>query len=517
MEARIAHVLSNKNSVTKSELQVILVSTALISLILSLTQWLSDPVINSDGIMYIQAASFIQKDDWVAASKLYNWLFYPLIVAKFSSFTTLSLEHSAHIINAVLSTITCLTFILLIKEFGGKTKSILCFSSLIILCYPNLNEYRNLIIRDHGYWAFYLLSCYFFIKAYKHISIRNVVFFVSSVVLATLFRVEGLCFLLTAPIVLFLYHLPSLKKTTVIFISLLIITLVLTLSFNNTFQSLNLKGFTKTKQVEQIIDDPSAKISSAINITESYINKLSANDFSNDYAPVILGFLFVLILSTEIFSATSPLYVLLLCFVLFKTKLLWEKKLTLPWIYFILVNIIILCGFLFSHYFIAGRYPIPLALTLILPLPFLAQYIYQKFRNKELTQRHLKIVTATIVFFTVLTIDGLISTGASKKYLKDAGEWVSSSQQEHQTSLFTNNQFVSFYSGSQNGKRIRKPSFDNVLGKLKKGQLKKFDLLAIQISRKNINGESALLNAITTKPIKVFKNNKGDSVLIFKQ
>ncbi|MBV1875617.1 MAG: hypothetical protein KUG50_03225 [Cycloclasticus sp.] len=120
-----------------------------------------------------------------------------------------------------------------------------------------------------------------------------------------------------------------------------------------------------------------------------------------------------------------------------------------------------------------------------------------------------------MIVFIIASIDGLISTGPSKVYLKEAGGWVTSSNKNQSMSLFTNNQLVSYYAGSQKGKRIREPNFENVINRVRKGEVKENSIIAIQISRKKPGQKLELINALGTKPVKVFENSVGDSVLIF--
>ena len=410
---KIDQLLTAKNALAKGELRTILVSTFLISLILSFSQILVDPVINSDGALYIQASSFIQTNEWLLASQTYNWLFYPYIIAQFSTLTTVSLEYSAYILNSFFTAITCITFILIIKEFDGKNKTTLWFASLIILCFPSFNEYRNMVVRDHGYWAFYLISCYFFIKTYttsKQLSLLLPLLL--STALAALFRIEGLVFLLLLPIIVILKHqliLKNLKKTLIIAI---IITITLLIAYNLFFQSINISGFTKIIKVEQFFDEPLSKVNSYIGHSEAFINKLSPQGFSSDYAPFVLFLVFLSILLTEIVCAIGPLYTIMLGIVLFKTKGLSSHRLFQPWALLILINVAILSTFLLSKFFLAGRYPIPLALTLLIPLPFLFHSVYKQFLNKDLPHSLTKIIQITAALFVILSVDSLVSLGA---------------------------------------------------------------------------------------------------------
>ncbi len=517
MVAHMSYFLTDTKNVNTTELRLTLALTFIVSLILSFSQVLVDPVVNSDGILYLHTASLIQTDHWQAAYSAYNWLFYPLLIASFSSITSLSLEYSAYFINAFFSAITCATFVLVTHEFGGKNKTILFFASLIILCFPNFNEYRNMVIRDHGYWAFYLLSCYFFIRAFKHPSPKVFIYLTSTLLIASLFRVEGIIFLATLLPILFFHHKPTLTKTFIGIASVVFITFLAVLSFNNTQKVGALDGFAKIKQISQSIERPVKKIPTAIKITREYINELSPQGFSENYASAILFITIVLILLTEVLSSLSPLYALALSFEFFRRKNILNSSLFRPWTYLVLINFIVLCGFLISSFFLSGRYPIALALTLLTPLPFLALQVHQRFRSNQLSSRQKLVVRIIAIFFIALSLDGLISTGASKGYLRDAGQWIAALNKKSDVSLFTNNQFVSFYANSQAGKRIREPNFDNVLNEIKTGGLQKFDLLAIQISRKEAHEETDLLNALGVKPIKVFTNSRDDRILIFKQ
>ena len=502
-----------KENVSSRDIKVVLVTTAIISLLLSLSQVLSDLVIDSDGIFYLSIAAKIQSGDWQAAAKQYNWLFFPALIAQLSTLTSLSIEHAAYLINAVFSAITCSVFVLLTLEFGAKNKGTLWFASLIILCFPNLNEYRNMIMRDHGYWAFYLLSCYFFIRAYQHASVKTLLLLLASLVLASLFRIEGIALTLALPAIVILHRTNSFKAKH---ITIQVITVALVALFTYViFNAGYIDGLSKVSQIERAIGAPFAKLEAFTDTTTSYLNQLDHKGFSSDYAPAVLGLTFLLILSTEILGALSPLYATALIISFIKSNAFKSSPLFRPWIYLILINIVILSGFLISKFFLAGRYPIALALTLLTPLPSLAYSCYQAFREKKLNKTQLRVLSITIGLFVILSLDGLISTGASKTYLKDAGEWIVQSKQNKEVRLFTNHKLVSFYANSQSRKRIKELSFDNILVRIKSDQLRRFNVLAIQVSRRKPTQKQALFEALGSKPIKTFNNKKGDAVYVF--
>ena len=332
--------------------------------------------------------------------------------------------------------------------------------------------------------------------------------------MATLFRVEGLLFTLLLPVFTVIVHSSSLNNKTKLTVQALAALLVITLVYIASGDQ-QVKGFTKTSQLEHALEKPFEKIEQSIEITKSYIEDLSPQGFSNKYAPTILACTFILILITEVTSAISPFYALMLLMGFLKQNDFQKHPFFIPWIYLILINVIILCGFLALRFFLAGRYPIPLALILLIPLPFIAVIIYQKFQNKIFSLNQVKLIKFTAALFAILSVDGLISMGASKIYLKDAGQWIAANKSSHD-SLFTNDQIVSFYATGEHKNRIRETSFKKVLRKIEKGQLNKFDLLAVQLDHKNFDKKPLLFKLMATKPLKIFSNRRGDSVFIFK-
>jgi len=333
--------------------------------------------------------------------------------------------------------------------------------------------------------------------------------------MATLFRVEGLLFTLLLPVFTVIVHSSSLNNKTKLTVQALAALLVITLVYIASGDQ-QVKGFTKTSQLEHALEKPFEKIEQSIEITKSYIEDLSPQGFSNKYAPTILACTFILILITEVTSAISPFYALMLLMGFLKQNDFQKHPFFIPWIYLILINVIILCGFLASRFFLAGRYPIPLALTLLTPLPFIAKCLYQKYKDKGFTSKQNKIIKLALSFFILLSIDGVVSTGASKTYLKEAGLWISSLQTDQELSLYSNNTFVSYYATGQNKNRVKEDSNKTVLNKISRGKLKEFDLLAIQISRKNTDEKATFIESLKTQPLKTFNNKKGDSVLIFR-
>lgn len=163
-------------------------------------------VVNPDGVCYLSSANLFLKKDWLGAVHICpqaHWPFYSMLLA----FTS-ALFHCDLIISAVLWQLIFLSFIYfgfltLLKILGADHKTQRWGMALIIVS-PILMHVRDNIIRDLGFWAFYLWAVCACIRYLERPQWRFVFSFCLLVFTASLFRIEGL-FLWLAPIgILFL-------------------------------------------------------------------------------------------------------------------------------------------------------------------------------------------------------------------------------------------------------------------------------------------------------------------------
>jgi cell division protein FtsB len=356
----------------------------------------------------------------------------------------------------------------------------------------------------------------FFFRHYHQVNTKTLIALIASSVLATLFRVEGILFAVILPLLALTQYIKVQKKPIRLLIQVALITSIALLAFYFISSNNSITGYSKVTQIESALKTPFDSIQTSVEITTAYINKLSTKGFSENYAPAILAFTFVAILITEIFTATSPLYAIALITYLLRKQDFRSNHLFKPWVFLIVLNLIILQGYLISRFFLAGRYPIALSLILLIPLPFFINSICQQIKEKRVTNLQKKIILTSIILFTFASIDGVVSFGAKKDYLKRAGIWVSSNSDQNNETFYTNNLAVDYYAGSPSGKRIRNEKLDTVIKKLNSGKLASINILAIQVSRKNPEGLPRLVNSLNTNPTKAFENKAGDSVYIFK-
>jgi hypothetical protein len=133
------------------------VLAALASLVLSAIAVLRSPLINNDGIWYLQAAETFVRSGFRAAQVYHPWPFYPALIAVTAATLRLSYESAAHVVSAALVALASAAFVGLARELGASRR-VQWMAVAIILSHPSVNRFRPLLIRDFGLCAFALLA-----------------------------------------------------------------------------------------------------------------------------------------------------------------------------------------------------------------------------------------------------------------------------------------------------------------------------------------------------------------------
>jgi len=170
---------------------------------IALSCWISlrESVINPDAICYLLSAEMIGKSGMHVAMHLCGqakWPFYSTLIYFFVKLTHVSYVTAAYILNGFFTLISVTTFVLIIKALGGSQR-LLWMAAAVILLAHEFNSVRQYIVRDHGFWAFYLISLLLLLQYFRQPSWMKALAWSISLVVATLFRIEGAIFLLLLP------------------------------------------------------------------------------------------------------------------------------------------------------------------------------------------------------------------------------------------------------------------------------------------------------------------------------
>ena len=185
--------------------------------------WL-DPVINFDGVTYVSIAELFLRGDFEDALEYYSWPFYPAFIAAVARITTFSAETSALVFNTLMAVSVSLAFVSIVGQLSNQNRRVLFIATAIILLFPSISKYRAFVIRDFGYLSCYLWSLYFLLRYCSSFNRNHLAAWLIFAVLSSLFRFEGIIFVLIAPYFLFLFAGTSIprRRTFIVFLSTVI-------------------------------------------------------------------------------------------------------------------------------------------------------------------------------------------------------------------------------------------------------------------------------------------------------
>ncbi len=484
--------------------------TAVISTIF-MTYWLTSSIrlINTDALLYLRVAQAYLDHGFNAAYDLYRWPFYSCFIAIISQIFSISLTMAAYVVNILLQIIMAWAFLHLIRSLGGNIR---CqwFALIILLAHPALNDYRSFIIRDFGFWAFYLVGLIALLRLQKRRDGVSALFWCSSFIVATLFRIEGLVFFIALPFALLFNRNETMiqRLRTLIYaqLPLLIVTIIVLISLY--FFHSNFHEFGRLHEVYYaitlmpgVLDNVSDTISQVKTSVLTYQSQRSGSII------VIAGLVGLLLV--EIVKVTNILFCALSHYAARK-RLIADSGSRKVLQGAIFINLALLLYFVGSFLFLSGRYIIPLSLIFLLWTPFAIEYFYQLYCVSQWRVLKHWYYFALLFVLSGYIIYNMLNTNVSKAYVKEAGIWM----QKHlpgDAVIASNSAEILYYSKPMVSGWRHDYSMDvnELLTKLKK-----YDYIALRQRRRQHIAEIA--EQYNLKPYKIFVNKRGDKVYLYK-
>jgi hypothetical protein len=493
---------------------IIYITAALVSIFLS--YWMNNQAIllNPDAICYLQSAqrAHLGLSAVMSLCDQSQWPFYSLLIAGVVNITTLSYEQAAFILNGLFSLLTVLLFIRIIAFFSDKRK-ILWLAALVILSAHEFNSLKQDVIRDHGFWSFYLLSILFLLHYFKQKKAVYVLGFSGSLLLAALFRIEGVIFLLLMPCLVWFEAKQSIisrfksflcsSSFMLLIAAVLLVTMLL-------HPAISLGRLYELRMHFQPSHFYSAVVQHYIALADTLGHTVLGRSEQDKY--LIYFFTLVVWYLSIVISALSFIYAVLFVYALIKKLLPFDRNAAFVLFGYMAVNVLMTFIFLIENQFLSKRYVLALALICMLWVPFALDHLM------TMTQRYQRkwpLVLAMSGLF-IYGVSGVFHLGHSKQYIRDAGDWLH--HYTPKTAVIYSNDFqVMYYSHHFGNDIFTKQREFSDLNKLQGGQWKEYDYLAIRLNKKMIAMQAALLNEIGEEPIIVFNGpHDEDQVRIYR-
>lgn len=398
--------------------RLVYASVALLSGALTLYKTGVRDIINGDGILYIEIARAFLDGGTGAALAVYHWPFYGILIALVHGLSGLGFEQSANLLNTLLLMLVCVAFVRVYEAIAGS-EARLWVAALLILSLPVLNDYRDFVIRGYGFWAFLLLALHGFIRYSRSPGLLPALQWQLCLVAAILFRLEGIAFLVLGPLCLLLFadtrrRLPvDLLRLNGLFILLAaggVLALLLSgqLQLPDAAEVPNQLGYASPAAVLGALDAEA----------QAFVARNRFMHSVEEARLILAAGLFTLVLVKVATNAG-------LTFIAVWAWGVWRKWLRLSreshivlWFAAIgLLTLVVVAG---KFFFLSSRYTVPTVLLLSL-ISF--QYVDALFRR--LADRRLgkwQVLAGVVVL--ALFLDGVISGGAGKHNIREAGTWL---------------------------------------------------------------------------------------------
>jgi len=476
--------------------------------------------INVDGILYLTTAdSFLNAHSLIPPVGA-KWPFYPLLIAGLSSITGFSAQTSALIWQALFMALLVTSFINIIRVLGGN-RVIQHLAAAVILLHPDLNDNRNMIIRDFGYWAFLFTSFYYLLRYLDKPSWLIALIWTVYMVIAVLFRIEGVVIIALAPLLIF--FMPNknftgrLLQTTRLY-SILVICGLLAVSFifwKNREISLSLLG--RIDELPRWWQHLTVTFFTQWENVRDAINALFPQMKNPHVTIFMLGGLIVYVIY-RLINTMGLAFIGLTIYGQSRHALqpMVNKPHRCVLYGFLAINFLITIVFVTHGWFLAGRYLIATTIILLLWVPFTLVLIYQQWQQTSYHLRFPKLgKTLAIIIAIALFVDCYISFGPSHKFVKESAEWIQTHVPENAT-LYSNSAQLAYYSNRPGTDWYVTPAIKPLPAVLADKSWKNYAYVALYINRK----DKKLLNEVPTifpyPPLAEFSNSHGDKIEIYK-
>lgn len=474
--------------------------TAFFSLLLSTIAFYTDDIINRDAIIYFGMAE-TYLENGLAATAQYSdlyWPFFSILIAHLHTLTSLTIEISADILNIAFFVLLTDALVLISSKTLPNTRQV-AIAALLFLCFQTLNEYRDFIVRDIGYWALCGFALYQFILFIEKPSLSKAMLWQAIVIVAILFRIEGLVTLLALPLYLFFTQpiKQALKQCSQLY-SLFFIGTISALFFT-VGQSDFLTAFGKITTLSKYINPDS--FFTALNSKSAIIATHVLHPVSAKYSSFVLISGLVFMMFYKIIKAVSFGYIALYL-------INWKQKspshsYRYLLAYFTLLNLSVLLVFLFHGYFITTRYALMAILgILLLMLPVLCSNIEQAWLNRK------KLTLTFIGFVLLVSLVGSMTQTSSKAFIKETALWAADNLPA-ESRVLTDEKLLEYYFSTHTSDSIAMLEFKESLT-----TYSQYDYLLI-VEKKR---DKQLKLELSTMPINLIynqSNKKGNQASVY--
>ncbi|MDR2874389.1 MAG: glycosyltransferase family 39 protein [Methylobacillus sp.] len=407
---------------------------------------------NNDGVLYIEVAKQFSNHEWKKGLALYNWPFYPALLATLHSLTGLTFQEAGTVLTVMFFALSSTGLVLLVKELGGDRR-VMLFAAILLLCSPYIvrNLLPMVVMRDHGFLAFHVWSVVFFLRFRQNPNVKKALWWGVAAILATLFRIEGIIYLALLPVVLLVDTSRPWTSRFVLLLKSEILPLIMGLLL---FFILLWHGTLSIEKLGRLGDPISfiqltiAQLTHGLSTKADLYGATILGPYLKDYA--FNGILLTLLLVLIVKIAASAGWLQLLLAVLPSRMIQYHTPrhiLILKWLAVIGIGNAIIV--LLSVFVLSTRYLLPLAILILIFSAFGLDCIARSLQNKRL-------IYGIALILLLQFVANIRPPGADRLSEIDAAHWVRHHASQEQTVFFDDGR-MRYYAYGESSERRKLP------------------------------------------------------------
>lgn len=440
--------------------------------------------INVDSLLYFESARLFAIGEFKQGVAVFNWPLYSLLISAVHRITGLSIYTSAQVLDVVFFAISTFSFSYLIKLAGGNKLTIACGVFLLLSTPYIVGDVLPMLLRDQGFWAAFLTSLVFFVQYYRTQKISDALLWQVSTIVAMLFRIEGITFLIGLPFILWLRHDLSFKPKLNQFLlinSLSILAALCMLAMLLFSPAVSLSDFGRIKEVISLASD----VSHAFNAKAAMMGNVLGGYFE-DYGlmALIAGLLSILLL--KIASIISWPVIALYAINRNTSNRTQQDSPALPLqvdtriIFYgvVAITIINASASMARVFVLSNRYIVTIGFIALIFAAFCLASLITKLRTNTFNRPWQKWLTiALIVIFSASYIKNTLPKKAGYTFEKDAVAYIKQQNITNDRIFFVTDKTVFYAGASFNGRHS--DHWQLTLGAIKDGSIYHYDYLML--------------------------------------
>ena len=405
---------------------------------LLLSAWLIwlDPLINRDAIIYLRSADAYLQEGLGAAQQLHGRPILAVLMAWLHQLSGLSLMHAGLFITTLAYALLCTSFVACVRLLGGN-RTVQIIAAVVVLSHPWLNHIRSSIMRDPAYWALVILAFRELLLYTRQPNLIIRLRWFLYILLASLFRFEGVFFALFAPVcLLFTRNLEHRLRHCLLLLAPQLITLGLTVTAVLVYRSQQTDSSPLFPAIhyylQGMVGFPAAFSALAAEVADPLLRFTSRDDASWAVAASL-----AIVLLVNLCRSLSWPWLLTLVLGIragLVRQFRPDDKALLHG--HLLIACAYLAAFILINRFMLERYSMQVVIFLLLYLPFILGAMWHSGGWRKYL---------AMVLLAGMTADTLHNGDHEKAFIAEAAQWVKENTAEH-ASLVSNETYIAYFS-----------------------------------------------------------------------